>query len=389
VRPTPSRSSAHDRARLLDEAARRSRSTARARLALLAGLAAPIAQTALAAAGAWLVAADLIGHSRPFFAPIAAIIVLGVSRGRHAARAVELATGVAIGICVADLLVFSLGNGALTIGLVVVLAMGATAALGGEPLAVSQAATSATLVATLPAPDHFTLARAVDAFAGGGVALAVSFVLLPIDPVRLVRTAATAVLDELKAVLCDLAAAVAARDREATIGALVRARGLDEPHAGLAESAGRGLEVATYAPLRRRRRGDLQRYAQAAAQLDLAIRDVRTLARGALRAVELNDNVPPDVVEALALLAASVGELAAALDDPALAAHARAPAVRAAGIATLSLESTANLSTSAIVGQVRSTALDLLRGLGEEREQAVAEIRAAARAAADERARPA
>jgi uncharacterized membrane protein YgaE (UPF0421/DUF939 family) len=382
VRPTPSRSSAHDRARLLDEAARRSRSTARARLALLAGLAAPIAQTALAAAGAWLVAADLIGHSRPFFAPIAAIIVLGVSRGRHAARAVELATGVAIGICVADLLVFSLGNGALTIGLVVVLAMGATAALGGEPLAVSQAATSATLVATLPAPDHFTLARAVDAFAGGGVALAVSFVLLPIDPVRLVRTAATAVLDELEAVLCDLAAAVAARDREATIGALVRARGLDEPHAGLAESAGRGLEVATYAPLRRRRRGDLQRYAQAAAQLDLAIRDVRTLARGALRAVELNDNVPPDVVEALALLAASVGELAAALDDPALAAHARAPAVRAAGIATLSLESTANLSTSAIVGQVRSTALDLLRVLGEDRDDAAARIRAAARDAA-------
>jgi uncharacterized membrane protein YgaE (UPF0421/DUF939 family) len=370
---------------LLGKAAKRSRSSAQARLALLLGLATPIAQTALAAAGAWLVATDLIGHSRPFFAPIAAIIVLGMTRGRHAARAVELATGVAIGICVADLIVFSLGTGALTIGLVVALAMGAAAALGGEALAVSQAATSATLVATLPPPDHFTLARAVDAFAGGAVALAVGFVLLPIDPVRLVRTAAKTVLDELEAVLADLAAAIAARDREAVTGALVRARGLDAPHAALAESATRGLEVATYAPLRRRRRSDLGRYARAAAQLDLAIRDVRTTARAALRAVELDDNVPPDVVEAVQLLAASVGALAPALDDPALAPQARDPALQAAAIATISLERTANLSTSAIVGQVRSTALDLLRVLGDDRDTAAAQIRAAARDAASTR----
>ncbi|MDX6689769.1 MAG: hypothetical protein QOG15_1226 [Solirubrobacteraceae bacterium] len=340
-----------------------------------------IAQTAFAAAGAWLVATELIGHARPFFASVAAIIVLGVTRGRHAGRAVQVATGVAIGICVADLIVVSLGTSPLTIALVVALAMIVAIALGGEPLFVSQAATSAALLATLPLPDHFTLARAVDAFTGGAVALAIGFLLLPIDPVKHARAAAGELLDELQFLLADLAAALETHDREGILNALVRARALDEGQAGLTEAADLGLEVATYAPLRRRRRPALERYAHAALQLDLVIRNVRVLTRGTLRAVELADNVPPDVLGALRDLSASVGALAAALDDPTLAPRAREPALRAAARATRSLESTANLSTSVIVGQIRSTALDLLRVLGEDRETAVAEIRAAPRRA--------
>jgi uncharacterized membrane protein YgaE (UPF0421/DUF939 family) len=349
------------------------------RLGRLQHLAATIGQTALAAAGAWLVATQLVGHARPFFAPIAAIIVLGVTRGRHAGRAVELAAGVALGICVADLIVVALGTSPLTIALVVALAMSVAIALGGEALFVSQAATSATLVATLPLPDHFTLARAVDALTGGAVALAVGFLLLPIDPLRPARAAADTLLDELGSLLTDLAAAIEARDRDAVVHALVRARALDDEIEGLTEAASMGLEIATYSPLRRRRRAALERYARAAVQLDLAIRNVRVMARGALRAVELAANVPPDVVAAQQDLAASVRALGPALADPQLAPGAREPAVRAAARATLSLESTANLSTSAIVGQVRSTALDLLRVLGDDREAAAAQVRAAAR----------
>ncbi len=376
-------------AALLDDAAQRSRTTAHERLAHLRELAPTIAQTALAAAGAWLVATELIGHARPFFAPIAAIIVLGVTRGRHARRALELTAGVALGICVADLIVQGLGSGPLTIALVVALATAVAVALGGEALFVSQAATSATLVATLPGGDHFTLARAVDALAGGGIALAVGFLLAPIDPVRLARAAAASVLDELGSLLAALAAALESRDRDAVVDALLRARTLDDRHASFTEAASSGLEVATYSPLRRRKRAVLERYATAATQIALAIGNVRVMARGALRAVDLDDNVPPEVIAALRDLAASVRALAPALDDPLRASRAREHAVRAAARATLSLLSTANLSTSAIVGQVRSTALDLLRGLGEEREPAAAAIRAAARAVADERTGPA
>jgi uncharacterized membrane protein YgaE (UPF0421/DUF939 family) len=365
-------------AALLDDAAHRSRTTLRDRGRRLHARSPAIAQASLAAAGAWLVASDAIGHARPFFAPISAIVVLGVTHGRHARRAFELAAGVTLGICVADLIVQGLGQGPLTIALVVALAMTVAIALGGETLLVSQAATSATLVATLGGSDHFTLARAVDAFAGGSVALVVGFLLLPIDPVRVTRTAASAVLDELASLLFDLATALERRDRDAVLDALERGRALDGRHATFAESAGMGLEIARYAPVRRRDRPMLQRYATAAAMLDLAIRDVRVLARGALRAVDLADDVPPEVVVAVRDLAASVRALAPALDDPRRAQRAHEHAVRAAAGATLSLERTANLSTSAIVGQVRSTALDLLRGLGEDRDSAAATIRGAA-----------
>ena len=39
---------------------------------------------------AWLVARDLLGHSRPFFAPIAVVICIGVGLGQRLRRVFEL-----------------------------------------------------------------------------------------------------------------------------------------------------------------------------------------------------------------------------------------------------------------------------------------------------------
>ena len=55
----------------------------------------------------------------------------------------------------------------------------------------------------------------------------------------------------------------------------------------------------------------------------------------------------------------------------------REPAVRAAGQATLVLERTGNLSVSVIVGQIRSTAVDLLRGAGMSYDEAAEAVRGA------------
>jgi hypothetical protein len=122
-------------------------------------------------------------------------------------------------------------------------------------------------------------------------------------------------------------------------------------------------------------------YADAAAQIDLAVRNVRVLARGARRAIDLDENVPPEVAGALRALAEAVRALGSAIDDPARAAAVRAPAVRAAADATRVLERTGNLSVSVIVGQVRSTAVDLLRGSGMSYEDAAEAVRGAVREA--------
>jgi hypothetical protein len=87
--------------------------------------------------------------------------------------------------------------------------------------------------------------------------------------------------------------------------------------------------------------------------------------------VRLDENVPPPVSDAVRALAAAVRALADALEARGGMERVREHALRAAATATLVLEGTANLSVSVIVGQVRSTATDLLVGTGLDSSEAV------------------
>jgi uncharacterized membrane protein YccC len=361
---------------LLEEAAERSRTSARARAERLRDTARAILQATIAATLAWIVATEL-GHTAPFFAPVSAIITLGLTQGQRGRRAVEVLLGVTLGIAVADLLVIGLGTGWWQLALVVALSMSIALLLGSGQMFAQQAAVSAALVATLQPPDGgVSFARAVDALLGGSIALAISALVLPAHPGRMVREAAAPVLAELAAVLEDVADALSARSREAAQEALARGRGIDELARHLDEALVAGRETALVPP-RRRLLGTVDVYADAAAQIDLAVRNVRVLARGARRAIDLDENVPPEVAEALRDLAAAVRALGDALDDPDRAAAVREPALRAAGKATHVLETTGNMSVSVIVGQIRSTAVDLLRGSGMSFDEAAEAVRGA------------
>ncbi|HEX8105007.1 MAG TPA: FUSC family protein [Solirubrobacteraceae bacterium] len=369
---------------LLEDAAERSRMSARARAARLTMAGRPIVQIAVAAMLAWLAATELLDHPRAFFAPIAAVVTLGVTYDQRGRRAVELAVGVALGILVADLLVLALGTGTLQLGLIVALAVSAAVLLGTGALIVNQAAISAVLVVTIQPPQGtFSFDRFVDASVGTAIALAVNALLLPADPIALVRRAAAPVLAELAATLEDVARGLRDRDRPGVEAALQRARAIEALEAGLNAAVDVGRETARLAPPRRGARGQVDRYGMAGAQIDLAIRNVRVLARGAVRAVRFGDNVPPEISGALEDLAAAVRGLEQVLEGAPDGARGavRDPALRAAATATRVLESTGNLSVSVIVGQLRATAVDLLRSAGLEDEAAIAAVRQAASAA--------
>jgi hypothetical protein len=252
--------------------------------------------------------------------------------------------------------------------------------LGSGQMLATQAAVSAALVATLQPPtDGVTFARFLDALAGGTVALIVNALLLPADPVRMIRGAARPVLEELAATLEDIAVAIRDRDRSLADAGLVRARGIDELTDRFDDAVDMARETTVYAPLRRRSRGRVDDYAEAAARIDLAVRNTRVLARGTIRAIRLDENVPPMVADAVRELGAAVGAFAGSLEDPAGTAEVRDHALRAAATATQVLENTGNLSVSVIVGQVRSTATDLLQGTGMSHDEAAEEVvRAAA-----------
>ena len=364
---------------LLEDAAERSRVSLRARLQRVRVAWRSVLQAGLAAAVAYLVATKVIGHPRPFFAPVAAIITLSLAFSERGRRAFELALGVAVGIAVGDLLISITGVGAWQLAAVVMLAISIALLVGRSQLLVNQAAVSAALVATLQPPSSgITFARFVDALVGGAVALVVNGLVLPVNPEHLVRRAAGPVLDELAGTLDDVGRAIAERDRERAEAALQRSRGIDELSGRFAQAVSTGQETTRFAPQRRRYRGAMDTWAEAARSIDLAVGNVRVLARGTIRALRLDDNVPEDVVIALGDLAAAVRAVPGALEDDGDVAAVVDPALRAAGRATLVLQRTTNLSVSVIVGQIRSTATDLLRGMGMDPDQAAEAVSHAA-----------
>jgi hypothetical protein len=96
-----------------------------------------------------------------------------------------------------------------------------------------------------------------------------------------------------------------------------------------------------------------------------------------MRALSLDENVPPEVADAIDELANAVRRLSEALESGDGFDRVRDPALRAAATATHVLEGTTNLSVSVIVGQVRSTAVDLLTGVGLTYEEATEAVRSA------------
>jgi uncharacterized membrane protein YgaE (UPF0421/DUF939 family) len=366
---------------LLEGAAERGRLSMRQRAERLKLAGRPIVQIAVASTGAWLFAVEVFGHPRPIFAPISAVVVLGLSVGRRLERAVELALGVAVGLGIADLIVRLTGVGAWQIALIVLLSTSIAVLLGSGQLFASQAAISGILVATLPPGSSPSFGRFFDSLAGGIIAIAVSALVLPPKPLVMLRRSVGPLLAELAETLEDVAAALDARDRAAAEAALVRARGIDELEARFEEAVTEGRETARFAPPRRGQRDQVATYAIAAAQVDLAVRNVRVLARGAIRALTLDENVPPGVGESLHDLAAATRALEAALEDEQQVQAVRDAALRAAARATRVLEGTGNLSVSVLVGQVRSTAVDLLRGTGMSYDEAARAVRRAAQEA--------
>jgi uncharacterized membrane protein YccC len=361
---------------VIEAVGERSRVSFRDRVARLRALGPTLLMSAVAAGLAWLIAKGIFGTTGAFFAPVAAIVTLGLTVGSRLNRAIELSVGVPLGIALADLLVLQVGEGPIQLVCIVFAATSVAVFVGGGPLLVSQAAVSAVLVVTLQPPTHgLSFTRAADALIGCGVALILNFVIAPIDPVALVRREAAPVLRELAGVLEDVAAALDGRDRMRALAALSRARDIDAYTQRFLESLTVGRETAAAAPQRRSDREPLAIYSEAGGQIDLAVRNVRVLARGVVRAIEVEDRVPPAVAVAIRELRDAVEHLEPWLDDPRRSDGVVDPAIRAARHASAVLEQTTNLSVSVIVGQVRSTAVDLLRSIGMEPAEARTRIR--------------
>jgi hypothetical protein len=265
----------------------------------------PIAQTALAAGASWELARHLAGHPRPIFAPIVAIVAMGIKAGRRARAALFMVLGVTLGILVAHVVVRGVGGGGWQIVLVVAVAMTLAAAIRPEPLFVSQAGTSGMLVVVLPATAG---ARLVDCLIGGGVAFVASAFLFPLDTERAFQVEVERVANGIAESLEETATALERDEPErawAGRGRVVSAQALDE-----ALSVARG--AARVAPRRSGGRARLAAYERAVVDLAAASRATRVAGGAAARLLRTGATAP-ELVVPLRQLAAAARETPAAL----------------------------------------------------------------------------
>jgi uncharacterized membrane protein YgaE (UPF0421/DUF939 family) len=331
----------------------------------------PILQTAVAASLAWFLASTVLGHERPYFAAIAAVISSGVVVGQEGRRVLELVFGVACGLAVADLVVVFIGTGTVQIGVVVALAMAVAWLLGGGPALVSEAGVTALFTVMLdPSTSGWSPERFVDALVGSAVTLGVRAVF-PSDPRHRVERAAHTIFDDLTGALRETARALRVGNLEMAEHALQKARETDGRMHAFRDALEAGYDTVRLSPPRRHALGQLALYATAADQLELAVRNIRVLARAAATMVREGGTVPEALSETILDLAYAVETLAAYIEEPEHPVDTRRFALEAAEGATAVLQKSNDLRTSMLVGQIRSTAVDLLRASGMDRTEAL------------------
>lgn len=325
----------------------------------------------VATAVAFGVATQVFGHQQAFFAPIAAVVVITAGAGLRGRILFELVLGVALGVLVGELLILTIGRGTAQMALVVLLTVVVATLAGIRGLALTQAASSSVLLATVvpvAGAGNPAVTRFIDALIGGLCGLAM-VLLLPRNPVRDIDVEVQRLLRQLASVLRSTGRALRERDPSVADDALERARGLQPGIEELGATAANVSEIARMSPMRWRQREHLALYVGAVTDFDNAVRDARVLARrvsAMLRHDEVGPSALPGAVDALADAVDVIADDLSALDD---FAEARERLVEATRVAVESLHGGLTINTAAIAAQVRSIAADLLYVCGATRDE--------------------
>ncbi len=323
-----------------------------------------IGQCAIASGAAWFLAHDVVGHPKPFFAPIVAVICLGTSYGQRLRRVAEVTVGVAVGVFLADVLLLLVGTGAWQISLVVALAMSIALLLNAGTLFVTQAAVQGIVVVTVVATPGYALTRWLDAVIGGAVAL-VAATVVPRAPLRRPREQAALVVRRIADLLRAAAESAQDGDVERSLSVLADARTTDRLIRELQDAADEGMSVIASSPFRRRHTGHVRAMVELVEPLDRAMRNTRVLVRRMAVSSYHHEPIPRAYAVLCEDLAAAADSMADDLAAGRLAESARRPLLAVAE-GTAQVERVADLSAEVVLAQIRSIIVDLLQitGLG-------------------------
>ncbi|HET9021751.1 MAG TPA: FUSC family protein [Ornithinibacter sp.] len=328
-----------------------------------------IVQIGVAVMLSWLIAKNVLGHENPFFAPVTAILCLGLTYGQRLRRIAEVTIGVAIGVLVGDLVVMVLGSGAWQMALVVVIAMSVAVVLSPGHLLVIQAGVQSVFIVALVATRDVGFSRWLDAVVGGVVALVIGAVA-PTSPVLRPRAEAARTVREVSSTLRDVVAALRRGDRVLADAALNQSRAMEGQLVELRTAASEGVAVVRQSPLLRSHAPMAHASSDLVVPLDRCVRNLRVLARRASVAITRHETVPDRYLDLVAALADAADDLARVLDEHATPSAARGVLERVAGLSAR-VDPAAGLSAEMIRGQVRSMVVDLLVVAGLDDDEAL------------------
>ncbi|MEW1954263.1 FUSC family protein [Terrabacter sp. NPDC080008] len=356
----------------LDRAWDRSRLSARGRFARLRSRGFLIVQSAVAAGLAWWLATDVLHHRNAFFAPVVAVVCLGMSYGQRLRRVFEVALGVAVGVFTADLFVHYAGSGPWQITAVILVAMALSTLLDGSPVIVTQSGVQSAVIVALVASPGQALGRWTDALVGGGVALVAASVV-PQAPLRRPRVAAAKVVRKIGELLRRAADSAREGDVEGAAEVLASARGTESLLRELRTAADEGLSVLTSSPFKRHQAPGVRKMVDLIEPLDRAMRSTRVLVRRVTIAVGRGETLPSGYESLLVDLAAAADVMGRALSENASPEVGR-PALLQVAAATGEVPRTSSLSTETVLAQIRSTVVDLLQVTGLDVDAAIAAL---------------
>ncbi|MDY6049170.1 MAG: FUSC family protein [Corynebacterium sp.] len=347
----------------------------------------PALQGGLAAGLAYWFAFHIVGHTQPFFAPMAAIIVLAMSGGGKIKRATQIVIGASLGVGMGDLIISQIGSGAWQIAAAVAVSLLLAIFIDDSVLVTNQTAIGAVLIATIMPPGTSGgFDRMGDALVGGVVGLIVVG-LIPTSPFRNARQEVGRILGTVSSVCEDVSLALTTGDTALLRAALTRARGTQGRINAMLAAAQAGAETVKVSPFKWRDREKITSLTIILAPVDNAIRTTRVLVRRALVLQTDHNELDPrllDIIDELAEVAAilsnvflnrpirlagSVGAAPFASSQPAAdEAHVVTDVVHRLRLlgsrAGIELVDGNVLSAYAVLAQVRSLIVDLLMVAG-------------------------
>ncbi len=320
-----------------------------------------ILQIVIAATAAFAFAHLVLGHAAPLLAATVTISSLGLVRDARPRRVLETVVGMVVGILVAELILLVAGIGWWQLALTLAASLIVARFLSPQPGFAIAAAIQSAIVMVIPASVPFL--RLIDGVVGGVAALLVT-ALVPRSPLRAVTRDGHALIDAFDAAVTTLVQALRRGDRLRAERALAKARALQAPVERWHTSLESGVAIARISPFLRRQRSELERQEHVRAHFDLAVRNLRVIAR---RVAYVCDDGQPRPVAADLLTELTVGArlIGDSLDDIAFEPPAR-EAIRAvaARLDPAALAAGRSSVDQNLIGALRPLAVDLMTAAG-------------------------